>query len=218
MTTLAEPALKIETVSDLLQRLGDIPPGRVLMKPAPGTATVQDLLDVHRRTGRLYELVDGTLVEKGMSYRESMLAGAILAALRAFVIPRNLGIVTSDSGMMRLFAGLVRIPDVAYASWGRIPARRVPTEPVPDLAPNLAVEVLSESNTPKEMEKKSREYFDAGVELVWIVDPVARTVEVYTSPRKPTVLHESDTLDGGVVLPGFSLSLRELFSELDRVG
>ena len=218
MTTVAEPVTEIETMSDLLERLGDIPPGRVLMKPAPGTATVQDVLDVHRRTGRLCELVDGTLVEKGMGFRESALAGVILAALRAFVVPRNLGIVTGADGMMRLFTALVRVPDVAYVSWDRIPDRRMPSEPIPQLAPNLTVEVLSQSNTPKEMDKKRREYFKAGVEVVWIVDPVSRSVDVYTSPGKCVTRHEADTLDGSAILPGFVLSLRELFSELDRVG
>jgi Uma2 family endonuclease len=217
MTTLAEPVTEIETVSDLLERLGDIPPSRVLMQPAPGTATVEDILRIRAKTGRLCELVNGTLVEKGMGYRESALAVAIAAALRAFVIPRNLGIVTGESGMVSLFTGLVRIPDVAYVSWDRIPGGKMPNEPVPHLAPNLAVEVLSPSNTPREMEKKRREYFKAGVELVWIVDPVLRTVEVYTSPTTPVNLLESDTLDGGDILPGFTLSLRELFAELDRV-
>ena len=218
MTTVAGPRLELETMSDLLERLGDVPPRRVLLKPAPGTAGVQDVIDVRNRTGRLCELVDGTLVEKGRGFRESALALAIGAALRAFVIPRNLGLVTRESGMMRLFAGLVRIPDVAYVSWDRVPGRRVPTEPIPLLAPNLAVEVLRESNTPREMDKKRREYFSAGVELVWMVDPVLRTVEVYTSPEEFRTFRESDTLDGGTVVPGFTLALSELFAELDRVG
>ena len=215
MTTVAEPVVEIETMSDLLERLGDIAPGRVLVKPAPGTATVQDVIAIHSRTGRLCELLDGTLVEKAGGLRESILAGATLAALRSFVMPRQLGVVSGESGMMRLFAGLVRIPDVAFVSWDHIPGRRVPSEPVPQLAPSIAVEVLSESNTRGEMERKRREYFKAGVEVVWIVDPESRTVDVYTSLQKLITLTEMDTLDGGAVLPGFTLPLRDLFSELD---
>jgi Uma2 family endonuclease len=78
------------------------------------------------------------------------------------------------------------------------------------------VEVLSESNTADEMARKRREYFAAGVRLVWQVAPLTRTVEVYTAPEQVTVLHEEDTLEGGAVLPGFALPLREFFAELDQ--
>jgi Uma2 family endonuclease len=81
------------------------------------------------------------------------------------------------------------------------------------VAPDLAVEVLSEGNTEAEMERKLREYFDAGVLLVWYVDPEARTVRVYTSPGEARLLGEEDTLDGGSVLPGFRLSIRGWFEE-----
>ncbi|HSZ57094.1 MAG TPA: Uma2 family endonuclease [Tepidisphaeraceae bacterium] len=216
MTLAAEPAIDVTTVSDLLHELGDIPPSRVLLKPLPGTATVDDVLEVRRRTRRLCELVDGTLVEKGMGYKESLLAVVIIRLLETFVEARNLGLVTGADGMMRLFADLVRIPDVAYVSWARIPGGRVPVDPIPRLAPNLAVEVLSASNTAREMERKRGEYFRAGVELVWIFDPDPRTVDVYTSPDTFTRLTESETLDGGAVLPGFSIPLSQIFGVLDR--
>ena len=118
--------------------------------------------------------------------------------------------------MMRLFPGLVRVPDVAFASWARFPEGRVPTAPIPSLAPDLAIEVLSDSNTPREMRRKRGEYFTSGVRLVWLVDPEPRTVSVYTAPEEVSELGEDDTLDGGDVLPGFSLPLRDLFAELDR--
>ncbi len=159
------------------------------------------------------------LVEKPMSYRESMLAFALGAFLRVFVLPRNLGIVTGEAGMMQLFPGLVRIPDVAFASWDRFPDRRVPTEPVPLLVPDLAAEILSGSNTKAEMQRKVQEYFTAGVRLVWLVDPETRTVAVYTAPdQPPNLLTDRQTLDGGAVLPGFTLPLSDLFGELDRQG
>jgi Uma2 family endonuclease len=81
------------------------------------------------------------------------------------------------------------------------------------------VEVLSRSNTPAEMRLKRQDYFGAGVQLVWEIDPDARTATVYTTPDPPAaVLTEADTLDGGTVLPSFTLLLRELFAELDRQG
>jgi Uma2 family endonuclease len=217
MTTAALAPSNPRTVDELLHQLGDVPASRVRLNPAPGHATVQDVIDVHQNERLLCELVDGTLVEKPMGYRESMIAGALIALLRAFVIPRNLGIVTGESSMMKLFAGLVRIPDVAYASWDRLPGRKVPTEPVPSLAPDLAVEVLSAGNTPREMSRKRREYFDAGVRLVWIINLDDRTSSVCTAAdQQPLIVSESQSLDGGEVLPGFTLPLRDLFAELDR--
>jgi Uma2 family endonuclease len=118
--------------------------------------------------------------------------------------------------MMRLFPGLVRLPDISFFSWDRIPGRRVPSEPIAGFAPDLAVEVLSPSNMEAEMVRKRREYFQAGVRIVWEVDPVARTVAVNGAPEHSTLLDQSQALEGGVVLPGFALPLRKLFAELDR--
>jgi Uma2 family endonuclease len=214
MTTLAISSPSI-TVADLLDQLGGISPRRVRLRPYPGTATEQDVIATERKSQSLFELVDGTLVEKAMGYRESVLAGAILAALRAFVIPRKLGIVSGADGTLRIFPGLVRVPDVAFVSRERLPGGKVPDAPIPQLVPNLAVEVLSEGNTPGEMDRKRREYFSAGVRLVWIIDAEARTASVYTTPEDRDVLDEQRSLEGGAVLPGFTLSLRELFAELD---
>lgn len=204
------------TIADMLVALGDIPPERILMTPPPGTATEQDAIECETRQNRLCELVDGTLVEKAVGYHESIIAGAILALLRAFIIPKNLGCVSGSDGMMRLFPGLIRMPDVAFASWSRFPGGRLPADPVPSIAPDLAIEVLSVSNTAREMERKRREYFEAGVSLVWMIDLRQRSAVVYTSPDEHTAYSASDTLTGGEVLPGFTLSLSELFAELDR--
>jgi Uma2 family endonuclease len=166
----------------------------------------------------LCELVEGVLVEKAMGYAESILAAFLIEALGAFVRPRNLGLVSAPDGTVRLTSGLVRIPAVAFTSWDRMPGRRRPREPIPDLAPDLAVEVLSASNTPGESERKRGEYFRAGVRLVWEADPQTRTVTVWTSETQSAVLGEKDTLDGAPVLPGFTLRVGDWFAELDRQG
>jgi Uma2 family endonuclease len=80
---------------------------------------------------------------------------------------------------------------------------------------NLAVEVLSKGNTPQEMRRKLNEYFDAGVELVWLIDARARVVEVFTAANVHRTLKVGQTLSGGTVVPGFKLGLRQLFSVLD---
>jgi Uma2 family endonuclease len=207
-----------ETIADLVEQLGSIPLRRIRMTPAPGTATEADLVEAEQRYHSLFELVDGVLVEKGMGYRESLLALVLGKLLIDFVHPRNLGVVSGADGFLRLFPGLVRAPDVAFASWDRFPDRKIPEEPIPTLAPDLVVEVLSESNTVKEMQRKRGEYFGQGVSVVWEIDPETRTATVYKPDGTAIELTETDRLDGGDVLPGFSLELSELFAELDRHG
>jgi Uma2 family endonuclease len=202
----------------LIARLGNIPLSRVLTQPAPGSATEADLIEVRRRYDSLYELVDGVLVEKGMGYRESQLAVFLARILLNFVAPRNLGVVSGADGTVRLFPGLVRVPDIAYASWDRLPGRKVPKEPIPSLAPDLVIEILSESNTRAEMDRKRGEYFASGVRVVWEVDLEPRTVTVFTPDGANVVLESTHALDGGSVLPGFTLNLSELFGDLDRHG
>jgi Uma2 family endonuclease len=80
-------------------------------------------------------------------------------------------------------------------------------------APDLAVEVLSEGNTPAEMNRKLGEYFAGGVRLVWLIDPDTQTALAYTSPDKSNFIGADGALDGGDVLPGFGLPLRDLFAE-----
>jgi Uma2 family endonuclease len=219
MTTATTTADSIDDLAELVERLGNVPLKRIRVRPPLGTATEDDVLAaLEAPRKRLYELIDGVLVEKAMGKSESLLACLLIELLNAFVRPRNLGLVTAPDGTMRLWAGRIRIPDVAFTSWERIPGRRRPVQPIPDLAPDLAVEVLSRSNTPAEMRLKRQDYFTAGVRLVWEVDPDARTVSVYTAPEGPAVLTEADTLDGGAVLPGFTLPLRDLVAELDRQG
>ena len=89
-TSITEPPM----LDELIERLG-VPLSRILAQPAPGTATEADLLEAERRYGRLYELVDGVLVEKAMGYRESILAGAFIRILGTFVVARNLGVVSA---------------------------------------------------------------------------------------------------------------------------
>jgi Uma2 family endonuclease len=201
-----------ETIAGLLEHLGNVSPARVRLRPWPGTATEEDLLDLMSRTDRLYELVDGVLVEKIMGYLESALAGDLIRLLGRFLDKHNLGSLSAPDGTLRLMPDLVRIPDVAFVRWEKLPGRQRPREPIPDLVPDLAVEVLSEGNTLGEMKRKLKDYFLAGVQLVWFVDPDERTVEVFTAPDRSLTLTEKDTLDGDDVLPGLALPVKEVFA------
>src|SRR6516225_5266883 len=114
----------IKTLADLLDRLGGVPLDRIRFRPYPGTATIQDVIDIERTEDRLCELVEGVLVEKAMGYHESALAAFVGGLLNAFVIPRNLGLVSGADGTMEIMPDLVRIPDVAFTNWDRFPGRR----------------------------------------------------------------------------------------------
>jgi Uma2 family endonuclease len=209
-----QPATPALTAVDVAQRFGPIPLHRIRFDRYPGTE--QDVIDIDAHEDRLCELVDGILVEKTMGFRESMLACFLSRIIGNWVAPQRLGRVAGEGGMMRLAPGLVRIPDVSFVARDQFPSNAL-SQPIPDLAPTLAVEVLSESNTRKEMSQKLQEYFAAGTKLVWYVDPKTRTVDVFTAVDRCVRLTEQETLDGGEVLPGFTLPLKELFAELDDV-
>jgi Uma2 family endonuclease len=205
----------LENFGELLEQLGGISPRRIRLDPLPGTATEKDLLKILDRTNRIYELVDGVLVEKVMGYPEGALAADIIFLLRQYLERNNLGDLVGADATMRIMTKLVRIPDVSFIRWGKYPGGKRPTEPIPDLVPDLAIEVLSAGNTRGEMARKLREYFLAGVEAVWMVDPRKRTVSVYTpTDQDGRILTEADTLDGGTILPGLNLPVRRIFERV----
>ncbi len=199
------------TVADLQRRFGPIPFSRICRNPAPGAATEADVVWLNDHEDRLCELVDGILVEKTVGLEESWIAGLILTLINNHVLPKNLGFATGADGMYRLWLGRVRIPDLAFVSWDRIPGGQLPEEAIPNLIPDLVVEVISRGNTRKEMEEKLEDYFGKGVRLVWLVRPRTRVVDVYTAADQFTRLTASSTLDGGAVLPGFSIVVADLF-------
>ena len=98
---------------------------------------MRDLRAALRRSDRLYELVDGTLVEKAMGLSESMVAGHVLIEVGVFARQHDLGVPTGEAGTVRLLKGLVRIPDVAFFCWDKLPGRVLPSKPIPDLVPDL---------------------------------------------------------------------------------
>jgi Uma2 family endonuclease len=209
--------MAIPMFDELLQRLGNIPLHRICMAVPPGKATEKDVIRLQDRTNRNFELVEGTLVEKPVGQLESSLTIDLVGYLWAYLREHPRGYLTGPDGGMRIMVKLVRMPDISFIAWDQLPTRERCTEPIAPLSPALAVEVLSESNTREEMQLKRKEYFLGGTRLVWIVDPAKRTVEVWTSPDQCVTLTEDQTLDGGDVLPGFRVSLRELFANLPRL-
>lgn len=217
MATATIKRLKFNTLAELMEQLGGVPLERIRTQPPLGRATEKDALA--SREGperRLCELVDGVLVEKAMGVRESLLAAEIIQLLGPHVRANALGIVLGADCMIRTFPGQVRIPDVCFISWDRYPGEEVPKEGISSFVPNLAVEVLSPGNTKAEIDRKLRDYFLAGVALAWVIDPKTQTAKSYTTPEEVQRIGKAGSLDGGSVLPGFRLSLKELFASLRR--
>lgn len=202
------------TMTQAIRACGGVPRHRVRLLPYP--ATEGDVETIWRRERRLFELVDGILVEKEMGLRESLLATHISRLIANYAAPRKLGAVTGADGMMQIAPGMIRIPDVSFIDWDQFPNRQVQRTAAPQIHPNLAVEVISPGNTVGEIDQKLREYFDAGTALVWLVEPDEQTVLVLTEPdrRSGRLYSNAETLDGGTVLPGFTLLVRDIFAEL----
>ncbi len=203
-------------LADVLEHLGGVPLERIRAFPPLGTATEKDVLESKSRYNRVCELIDGALVEKAMGSFKSMLAAVLIGYLGAHMREHDAGIVLDGSGPLKILPTQVRVPDVSMIRWERFPGGKLPEEPIPEVAPDLAVEVLSPSNTDKEMRQKLRDYFQSGVRLVWYIDPETRTAEIFLAPEQRTVINEQGVLDGGDVLPGFQVTLGDLFARADR--
>ncbi len=204
MNAIPRPVLY--NVADLLDHFA-VPAQRIRLDPRPGYATEDDVVK-----DDTCELIDGTLVEKAMGYYESRLAMALVYFLERYFDTNPNFFLLGEAGMIRVNQNQVRMADVAVFAWDRFPGRKLPPGQILDMVPDLPVEVLSPDNTKEEMCRKRREYFKGGARLVWEADPATRTVEVFTSPDVSTVLDESGVLDGGTVLPGFSLPIRNWFA------
>lgn len=174
--------------------------------------TVAELEQNGAPEGR-WELVDGELVEVspagGIASKVALWIGHLLTG---HVIPRGLGEVFGADGGFVLFPGqqTVRVPDIAFVRTERLPPEDEQVGFL-RLAPDLVVEVISPTDRRTEIEAKIQMYLEAGVRLIWLVDPRARTVAVYAPDQVVQILHGEDQLDGGAVVPGFTMSVTALF-------
>lgn len=165
--------------------------------------------------GGKYELVEGELVVTPANIRHEIIGSCLIIELGLFVRQHKLGRVGGSNLGCWMKNGNLRCPDVSYISMDRF--RRIGRDLEGFLkgAPDLAVEVISPSNTIKSVKEKSLEYFDSGSRLVWIVNPYDRTVLVLRPDGSERLLCLSDSLDGEDVIPRFSLVVSELFEELE---
>lgn len=173
--------------------------------------TAEDLLALPENDMQ-YELVEGELIEMSPSSRLHSRDGQRIAArLAVFVEDNDLGEVHGADGgfILRRNPDTVRSPDAAFVRKERL--TDLDEDGFLPLAPDLAVEVVSPSNTVNEMSLKVQEYLDAGTSIVWVVETLRRQVTVHTPDRNPRIYRDGETLDGGDVLPGFALSVTYIF-------
>ena len=161
---------------------------------------------------RLYEVVAGRITEKSMGAFEIEVASVLFVALATYV--RDAGLGKAQTEMLFLLdaaRNLKRRPDVSFVSRERWPiGKPAPRTEAWDVVPDLAVEVVSPSNSAVEMVEKVDDYFRAGVRLIWLVYPSQGVVQIYESPASSRVLRIEDVLEAGDVIPGFRLPLVNL--------
>ena len=181
------------------------------------TADELDALPTYGPGGdRRYELIRGELkVMSPTKPLHGIVCARIAARLFNYVEERDLGeVFGAETGfLVETDPDSVVGADAAFVSSERLAAVERFDKFFP-FAPDLAVEVLSPSNTVQEMDEKVALYFAAGSRLVWVVNPKRRTVAAYRSPLDVRILGGTDALDGGDVLPGFNLDLSKLFANL----
>jgi Uma2 family endonuclease len=160
------------------------------------------------------ELIDGVIIPMPpASDWPTSVTATITILLGMHVRPRRLGRVYSAEAGFVLFPGreTVRVPDVAFVRADRMPQGEARWH-FPRLAPDLAVEVLSPTDRDRDVRAKVAMYQEAGVPLIWLVDPEAQTVTVLALGQEPVTLTAADTLDGGEVLPDLRIEVAEIFA------
>jgi Uma2 family endonuclease len=168
------------------------------------------------RDGHRYEIVNGELIDMGNSgAKHGYVCSVLMILLGGYVHIQKLGAMFDSSTAFKLKSGNKRSPDVSFMAKERLQGLDELPDGFLEGAPDLAVEILSPSNTVEEIHNKLVEYFDNGSRLVWVINPKEKYVLVYRSSEEPDRLLKSiDSLDGEEIVPGFSLAIAELFQKL----
>lgn len=171
--------------------------------------TAQDLWLIGE-SGERAELIDGEIVQMAPPNGEhGEIQAALIGAIWVYLAGTNTGKVYGDVGyLLSQDPDTVLGPDLSFIAGARIPADRRRFLP---LAPDLAVEIISPSNTPGEIERKIAIYLQAGTRMIWVVYPRQRQVVVHTPGEAPRVFAEADELPGGDVLPDLAIPVAGIF-------
>jgi Uma2 family endonuclease len=162
------------------------------------------------RDGSKYEVVDGELVRMSPGgWPHERIISRLVARIQAHVEREKLGDVLGSNAMYVLPSGNKRSPDISFVGAGRL-ARDAGQDLFPRFAPDLAVEIVSPSETPRKVLDKVGEYLQGGVRLVWVIEPEKRRATSYRALTSVREIGEGQTLDGEEVVPGFRCPLREI--------
>lgn len=179
------------------------------------TCTPEDLLTITDRP--MPELVGGQLVERPpMGQKADAFAARILIWIGRFVEQHALGLMNRAQGSYQIFPHdpkKVRIPDVSFIRADRLPPEG-PMEGHCRIVPDLVVEVVSPNDIAEELDEKIEDFLQAGVPLVWVLNPHTRTVQIHRAGGHDSRLRHGDILDGEDVLPGFRCEVARLFAPL----
>jgi Uma2 family endonuclease len=158
-----------------------------------------------------YELDEGELIEMTRpAYRHNRVLMRLTLALGNYFDQHGGGEALLSENLYALSSSTRRAPDIAVILGDR--RKELESAKVIPIVPDIAAEVLSPSETPRMIHRKLKQYFEAGVKEVWLIDPESREVEIWTGPRLPELELTGDAAIGSPLLPGFALPLQELFS------
>ncbi len=166
--------------------------------------------------GHRYEIVNGELIDMGNSgAKHGYVCSILMICLGGYVLQQKLGAMFDSSTAFKMKSGNKRSPDISFVAKERLQGLEELPDGFLEGAPDLAVEILSPSNTVEEIYNKLVEYFENGSRLVWVVNPKEHYVLVYRSSQEPDrLLKSTDSLDGEDIVPGFSLPVTDLFQKL----
>lgn len=161
--------------------------------------------------GHKYELVDGALVMTPAGFEHGDISVSLVTALNNHVRARKLGLVLDSSTGYKMPNGNLLSPDVSFVARERLQGMQRLPEGFFRGAPDLAVEVLSPSESKRHLERKLKDYFANGTRLAWVINPREPSVAVHHGVTADRVLSASETLEGENVVPQFVMALSDLF-------
>lgn len=182
--------------------------------------SAEELLNLPEHPDVRYELSNGKLIEvAGTTIPHGLIVALALWLIDGYARERDLGVTLADgvAYLLRRNPDTVRIPNLSFIAWERVPATGFPEEGYWAGVPDLALEVVSPTDRAEEIHNKVQEYLEAGVVLVWVLWPRRKMVTVHAPGIDGRELRAEEVLDGGRVLPGFTIRVAELFA-IGRAG
>ena len=185
----------------------------VLDAPTPKKFTPDDLLRMPDE-GKGFELVNGELKELNVSFLSNFVAGEVYGALRDHAKPRRLGWISREGTSFQCFSDdpdRVRRADVALHRLDRLTTEQATAEGHMRIVPDMVVEVISPNDLAYEVNEKRKEWLSAGVQLVWVIDPVRQIIQAFRADRRLREFERTDIVTAEPVLPDFQVPASDLF-------